>query len=201
MIKGGEVIDPSQSIHEKSDLGITEGKIASLRKNIAPEEAREGDILTHSFRGMPNHVLQSNGEVIPELREARKRGVVIDIGHGTRSFSFKVAHSLLEQGFFPDTISSDIHVLGLRGPTYDLPTTMSKFLNLGMDIEEIVQVRGFVNSAPDFRKQPEVINGASDLLEKVFGEKGKHARCALGTSSLPRDITVELEMIIKVRER
>jgi len=67
-------------------------------------------------------------------------------------------------------------------------------------IEEIVQVRGFVNSAPDFGKQPEVINGASELLEKIFGKKGKHARCALGTSSLPRNITVELEMIVKVRE-
>jgi len=68
------------------------------------------------------------------------------------------------------------------------------------EIEEIIQVRGFVNSSPDFGKQPEVINGASELLEKIFGEKGKHVRCALGTSSLPRDITVELEMIVKVRE-
>ena len=67
-------------------------------------------------------------------------------------------------------------------------------------IEEIVQVRGFVNSAPDFGKQPEVINGASELLEKIFSEKGKHARCALGTSNLPGDITVELEMIVKVKE-
>ena len=68
------------------------------------------------------------------------------------------------------------------------------------EIEEIVQVRGFVNSAPDFGKQPEVINGASELLEKIFGEKGKHARCALGTSNLPRNITVELEMVVKVKK-
>lgn len=67
-------------------------------------------------------------------------------------------------------------------------------------IEEIVQVRGFVNSAPNFGRQPEVINGASQLLEQIFGEKGKHARCALGTSNLPGNITVELEMIVKVRE-
>lgn len=100
---------------------------------------REGDILTHSFRGIPNQVLQNNGQIIPELREARQRGVVIDIGHGIGAFSFKVARSLLEQGFLPDTISSDIHALGLQGPTYDLPTTMSKFLNLGMDIEEIIR--------------------------------------------------------------
>ena len=68
------------------------------------------------------------------------------------------------------------------------------------EIEEIVQIRGFVNSAPDFGKQPEVINGASELLEKIFGEKGKHARCALGTSNLPRNITVELEMVVKVKK-
>jgi len=68
------------------------------------------------------------------------------------------------------------------------------------EIEEVVQVRGFVNCTPDFEKQPEVINGASELLEKIFGEKGRHARCALGTSSLPRNITVELEMIVKVKE-
>jgi len=67
-------------------------------------------------------------------------------------------------------------------------------------IDEIVQVRGFVNSAPDFEKQPEVINGASELLEQIFGEKGKHARCALGTSNLPGNITVEVEMIVKIRE-
>ena len=67
-------------------------------------------------------------------------------------------------------------------------------------VEEIVQVRGFVNSAPDFGQQPKVINGASELLEQIFGEKGKHTRCALGTSSLPRNITVELEMIVKVKE-
>jgi len=67
-------------------------------------------------------------------------------------------------------------------------------------VEEIVQVRGFVSSAPNFGKQPEVINGASELLEQIFGEKGKHARCALGTSNLPRNITVELEMIVKVKE-
>ena len=65
-------------------------------------------------------------------------------------------------------------------------------------VEEVVQVRGFVNCTPDFGEQPRVINGASELLEKLFGEKGKHARCALGTSSLPKNITVELEMIVRV---
>ncbi len=67
------------------------------------------------------------------------------------------------------------------------------------EIDEIVSLRGFVNSSLDFYRQPEVINGASELMVKIFGEKGKHARCALGTSALPDNISVELEMVVKVK--
>jgi len=65
-------------------------------------------------------------------------------------------------------------------------------------VAEIVQVRGFVNSAPDFHGQPQVINGASELLVKLFGERGRHARAALGTSNLPGNIPVEIEMMVRV---
>lgn len=66
-------------------------------------------------------------------------------------------------------------------------------------VEEVVQVRGFVNSIPDFHDQPRVINGASELLVKVFGESGRHARAALGTSNLPGNIPAEIEMIVRAR--
>jgi len=66
-------------------------------------------------------------------------------------------------------------------------------------VEEIVQVRGFVNSAPGFFLQPQVMNGSSELLIAVFGERGRHARCALGTSSLPRNIPVEIEMVVSLK--
>lgn len=66
-------------------------------------------------------------------------------------------------------------------------------------IDEIVKVKGYVNSTSDFYRQPEVVNGASELIVKIFGEKGKHARSALGTSVLPGNIPVELEMIVKVK--
>jgi len=67
-------------------------------------------------------------------------------------------------------------------------------------IDQIVKVRGFVSSAEGFGKQPEVMNGASELLGKIFGESGKHARSALGTSELPRNIPVEVEIIASIRE-
>jgi len=65
-------------------------------------------------------------------------------------------------------------------------------------VEEVVQVRGFVNSAPGFFQQPQVMNAASELLVAVFGDRGRHVRCALGTSSLPHNIPVEIEMIVSI---
>ena len=73
-----------------------------------------------------------------ELLDAKNRGVILDIGHGLRSFSAPVAEAMLEQGVQPDVISTDIHARSIDGPVYDLPTTMSKMLNLGMDLVDIV---------------------------------------------------------------
>ena len=66
------------------------------------------------------------------------------------------------------------------------------------NIKRVVQVKGYVNSAPDFYDQPKVVNGASELLLAIFGDAGKHARCAIGTSNLPANIPVEIEMVVEV---
>lgn len=67
-------------------------------------------------------------------------------------------------------------------------------------IKQFVKVHGMVNSAPDFYDQPKVINGFSDLMVEVFGEKGKHARAAVGMGSLPSNIAVEIEVIVELYE-
>ena len=67
-------------------------------------------------------------------------------------------------------------------------------------VSRVVKVLGMVNAAPDFTEHPEVINGYSDLMVEVFGERGKHARAAVGMGSLPRNIAVEVEMIVEVRD-
>jgi enamine deaminase RidA (YjgF/YER057c/UK114 family) len=66
-------------------------------------------------------------------------------------------------------------------------------------VERVVKLNGYVNSALEFDRQPEVINGASELLEKIFGERGKHARTSIGVSALPAHIPVEIELIVQVR--
>ncbi|CAG0909298.1 unnamed protein product [Cyprideis torosa] len=67
-------------------------------------------------------------------------------------------------------------------------------------IKQFVKVKGMVNSTPDFYDQPKVINGFSDLMVQVFGEKGKHARAAVGMVSLPSNIAVEIEVIVELEE-
>ena len=66
-------------------------------------------------------------------------------------------------------------------------------------VNRVVKVLGMVNSTPDFENQPEVINGFSDLIVEIFGDKGKHARAAVGMGSLPRNIAVEIEMIVELK--
>jgi enamine deaminase RidA (YjgF/YER057c/UK114 family) len=65
-------------------------------------------------------------------------------------------------------------------------------------VKRVVKLLGFVNGTPEFDKQPQVINGCSDLLVEVFGERGRHARSALGSGSLPNNITVEIEAILEI---
>lgn len=98
-----------------------------------------GDILTHCFRPFPNQPVAPDGSVLEEVLAARARGVVFDTGHGRGSFGFESATRMLENGFEPDVISSDVHSQSIDGPAYDLLHVMSKFMALGMDLETVVK--------------------------------------------------------------
>jgi dihydroorotase len=103
------------------------------------ERLRPGDVLTHAFRPFPNAPVTGQGRIRQAVREARERGVLFDIGHGKGSFSFKTARAMLANGFYPDTISSDVHTLCIDGPAFDQVTTLSKFLCLGMPLGEVIR--------------------------------------------------------------
>jgi len=110
---------------------------------------KKGDVVTHSFNSHPNGLLDSGGKIVPEVLEARERGVLFDVGHGAGSFSFEVMEKCLNQGFLPDTISSDLYSANINGPVYDLVTTLSKFLLLGMNLHDVI-ARATVNSSRVF---------------------------------------------------
>lgn len=102
------------------------------------EWLRPGDILTHCFTGNDMGIADETGRIRPEIAQLQKDGLVLDIGHGTGSFGYTLAESMVEQGILPDVISSDIHQLAVQGPAFDLPTVLSKFLNLGMNLPQVI---------------------------------------------------------------
>lgn len=99
---------------------------------------RPGDVLTHCFRPFPNAPVHADGRIREAVVAARARGVLFDIGHGMGSFSWDTARAMVAAGFWPDTISSDVHAMCLDGPAHDLLRTMTKFLALGMPLTDVV---------------------------------------------------------------
>jgi dihydroorotase len=110
---------------------------------------QSGDVITHAFRAGAGGILDERGHVLPEVKDAIARGVFLDVGHGANGFSFATAERALQQDVLPFTISSDLHAYNYNGPVYDLVTTLSKFLMLGLSLEHVIE-RATVNPARAF---------------------------------------------------
>jgi dihydroorotase len=102
------------------------------------ERLRPGDMPTHMFRG-PVPWVDENGKLYDYLYQARKRGIKFDVGHGGGSFVFRNAVPAIEQGFYPDSISTDLHQGSVNGAMMDMQTTLSKFLAMGMPLDEVIK--------------------------------------------------------------
>ena len=100
---------------------------------------KSGDIVTHALHARSGQIMDQSGKILSEVIEAQSRGVFMDIGHGSGNLSFEVAEKAASVGWFPDTISSDIHSGNVNGPVFDLATTLSKFLHVGMTLEQVVR--------------------------------------------------------------
>ena len=110
---------------------------------------KKDDVITHTFHGHEQGILDGRGRVLPEVRKAVANGVHLDVGHGAGSFSFDVAEKAMRQELLPGTISSDVHQFNVNGPVFDLATTLSKFLHLGLSLEQVIE-RAATNPARTF---------------------------------------------------
>ncbi|WP_330985382.1 MULTISPECIES: amidohydrolase/deacetylase family metallohydrolase [Enterobacterales] len=98
-----------------------------------------GDIITHCYNGKPNRILTPAGELRASVSGALKRGIKLDVGHGTASFSFEVAKQAIAMGILPHTISSDIYCRNrINGPVHSLARVMAKFLAIGMSLPQVI---------------------------------------------------------------
>ena len=110
-------------------------------EDLFMKHLRPGDIFTHTFSYGPKvreTVVNEDLKVKPFVFEAQKRGIVFDVGHGGGAFSFRQAIPAMQQGFWPDVISTDLHAESMNGGMKDLNNVMSKFLNIGMPLKEVI---------------------------------------------------------------
>ena len=123
----------------------------------------KGDILTHCFHGSSCGILD-DGQIRSSVRDAMERGVIFDVGHGAGSFSWDVVETAMAQGVLPQTISSDLHIYNVGGPVYDLAHVVTKFLHLGLSLDEAL---ARVTSVP-----AEVVHMAGEIGTLVQGAWG-----------------------------
>ena len=102
---------------------------------------KPGDIVTHCYHGRNHGIMgQEKQFVLKEVVEAQRAGIIFDCAHGRNHFNFRMIEKALDQGFLPDTISTDLTMTtATQGPVWDLPTTMTKLLHFGMPLEDIVR--------------------------------------------------------------
>ena len=166
-------------------------------EDLILKHMRPGDIQTHVY-GRVRPQLDGNKKVQAYLWEARKRGVLFDVGHGSGSFLFRIAAPAVAQGFLPDTISTDIHKDSVMLPRATMITTMSKFLNLGLSVEQVVE-RSTVNPARAIRR-PELgtlSEGAVADIAVIELERGQFAFLDSGHGKLTGD--KNLRCVLTVR--
>ena len=123
-------------------------------KNLAgllTQKLRPGDIYTHVYSGIRGE-LDPTGHANPALFEGRKRGVIFDVGHGGGSFVWRIAVPIIQDGFLPDSISTDIHATSQNASVKDMTNVMSKFLALGMPLQDVV-VRSTWNPAREIKQE------------------------------------------------
>ena len=113
---------------------------------------RPGDIVTHVYSPPPHSIMDDRGKVLAEVRDARKRGILFDFGNGRlRHWTWEMARRAIDQDFLPDTISTDLNPVSRTDQVFNLPTVMSKFLLLGMPVDQVV-ARVTANSARAIRE-------------------------------------------------
>ena len=121
--------------------------IGDTDKQVSPTLTQEflplmesGDILSHVFTAKLGKILRPDSTVMPELREAMHRGVILDIANGRFNLSFEVARKSMAQSVLPTTLSTDLTIPSLTGPVYGLTVTMSKFMALGLSLKQVIEM-------------------------------------------------------------
>lgn len=198
------------------DAAVDAGKLANIPvmvdfgfflasrpyNKLVTERLRPGDISTHALRG-PVPVIDANGRLYPYLKQARARGVLFDVGHGGGSFVWRNAVPAVEQGFLPDTISTDLHTGSMNAGMQDMPNTMDKYLAMGVSLPDVI-LRSTWNAAKAIKREElgHLTVGADadvavwTILKGDFGFGDAHLGRLRGTERLACELTLRAGEIV-----
>ncbi|RKU39183.1 amidohydrolase/deacetylase family metallohydrolase [Candidatus Poribacteria bacterium] len=159
---------------------------------------RPGDVITHCFQGNGDNIIDEKGRIIPEVWKAREDGIIFDVGHGAGSFHYEVAQRAMEQGFISDVISTDLHTGNINGPVYDLPTTLSKLIHLGLPLADVIEKATF-SAAKAIQREGQLGNlkvgtvadvAVFDVIEGQFEYFDSHGTKFIGNKKLKTELTI-----------
>ena len=159
---------------------------------------RPGDVITHCFQGNGDNIIDEKGRIIPEAWKAREDGIIFDVGHGAGSFHYEIAQRAMEQGFISDVISTDLHTGNINGPVYDLPTTLSKLMHLGLPLADVIEKATF-SAAKAIQREDQLGNlkvgtvadvAVFDVLEGQFEYFDSHGTKFIGDKKLKTELTI-----------
>jgi dihydroorotase len=175
-------------------------------KSLFLEHLRPGDIFTHTYSYGPNSretVVDEDGKVKPFIFDAKKRGIIFDVGHGGGAFSWRQAVPAVKQGFKPDVISTDLHAESMNAGMKDMSNVMSKFLNIGMSLQEVIQRS--TQAPASVIKRPDLgnlnIGGEADIAvfsvqKGNFGFLDVRRTTVKGTQKLQAELTLRAGRIM-----
>jgi dihydroorotase len=151
------------------------GRITATRNinTLFLDKLRPGDFYTHCYSGHREELLES-GKLNPAMEAGRKRGIIFDLGHGAGSFYWYVAVPAYQQHFYPDSVSTDLHINSMNGGMKDMANTMSKLLNLGSSVQDVIRMSTW-NPAKEIRR-PQLGNldeGADADIAVLRLDRGK----------------------------
>lgn len=170
------------------------------------EVLRPGDIYTHAFAGASGEeqaVIHDNGKLRSGMREARRRGIIFDVGHGGGSFSFSTAIPAFNQGLKPTTFSTDLHTGSMNDGMKNMTNILSKYLNMGMPLQEVIEASTWKPAQVIQREElGHLSEGAMaditvfKLLEGTFGFVDAREQKIEGTKKLQAELTIRAGEIV-----
>lgn len=174
-------------------------------EELFTEHLRSGDIFTHCYANIQGRtsVVDEEGKVRPFVFEAQRKGIIFDVGHGAGSFLFSQAIPAIEQGFKPNTISTDLHAFSMNAGMKDMTNVMSKFLNLGMSLGEVIECATW-NSARVIKREDlghlsvgaEADVAVLNVREGDFGFVDVKGGKLMGTQKLEAELTLRAGRVV-----